>query len=404
MGKHVRIYLVITGILLSLILVLGCSSPAPSPSTTAAPPASTTTQAPASTTVKPSTTTAAPTTTTAAPTTTAAVKAKEISFLGTWPDAHYTTIADKAFMKTVTELTNGSLTFKYYPNQQLYTKDKVAQPLSSGALILADSGIADISMVIPEALVVDGTLYGPLNTYFGVLFDKSKGGGIYDDIIIPALAKKNIKLVGFSTPAAEAWFITTKKPVTKMADYAGMKIRVPAEVHGAIVESWGAKMVLMPSTDVYMALQTGTIDGVLAGANSHIDRKYYEVGKYFQDLPLGGGNYGLMFNMDFWKALTKDEQNAIFKAARQMEIDTTNAAIALDESSRKGMIEKGVERWAPSGDEWAKMQALIGPGQEKLLKPTVGDAVWNAAMKALASVKGNTTPWQTTLNNWTPSY
>ena len=59
-----------------------------------------------------------------------------------------------------------------------------------------------------------------------------------------------------------AILITRKKPISKIGDIKGLKIRAPSPSNIPQVKGWGAAAVYMPVTKIYNSLQTGVLDGV----------------------------------------------------------------------------------------------------------------------------------------------
>jgi TRAP-type mannitol/chloroaromatic compound transport system substrate-binding protein len=58
----------------------------------------------------------------------------------------------------------------------------------------------------------------------------------------------------------DANIIHSKKPVTSVADFKGMKLRVPGGMVAEVFQSFGASTVLLPGSDILQALQRGSID------------------------------------------------------------------------------------------------------------------------------------------------
>lgn len=58
-------------------------------------------------------------------------------------------------------------------------------------------------------------------------------------------------------------FLWTTKPVHTLEDLKGLKIRTPGGMQTGYIKSLGAQPVFMPLGDVYLAMETGTIDGLV---------------------------------------------------------------------------------------------------------------------------------------------
>jgi tripartite ATP-independent transporter DctP family solute receptor len=104
-------------------------------------------------------------------------------------------------------------------------------------------------------------------------------GPVGDKIRARLIAKTGLRILYhvMRTPRE----LTTKKPVKSLADVKGMKIRVPEmEAH---LETWralGATPTPLAFTEVYTALQLGTVDGQENPLGVIYANKFYEVVDY----------------------------------------------------------------------------------------------------------------------------
>ncbi|WP_281354747.1 TRAP transporter substrate-binding protein DctP [Chelativorans alearense] len=105
-------------------------------------------------------------------------------------------------------------------------------------------------------------------------------------------------------------------------------MRVSGSVPGALVEAFGATPVQMPAGEMYNALQTGLIDGIVTGASAVNDFKLDEVANsYSVGAPLGHIMFYLVMNEARYEGLSQ-EQRAI-----------------LDKHTGRGLSQKGEEGW-----------------------------------------------------------
>ena len=87
--------------------------------------------------------------------------------------------------------------------------------------------------------------------------------------------------------------ILTKKPAPKLEDIKGLKVRTfasPLQIEP--MKSIGAIPVPLALTEVIPQLQSGGIDGMLAGMPILTAFKYYDVAKYVTDLQLRADHLG----------------------------------------------------------------------------------------------------------------
>jgi len=106
-------------------------------------------------------------------------------------------------------------------------------------------------------------------------------------------------------------FIWTKKPVSKMADLKGMKLRSPGGHQTNYIKSLGAEPVFMPLGDVYMAMETGTVDGIVTCPPLILAYKLFEVAKYATVLTFGCVSEGTVMNMNSWNRLPADQKKIV---------------------------------------------------------------------------------------------
>ena len=116
--------------------------------------------------------------------------------------------------------------------------------------------------------------------------------------------------------AEDAVLITRSTPVRRPQDMAGMKIRVSSAISAKAVTALGASPVQMPAGDVYNALQTGLIDGVVIGASGITDFKYDEVlGHVTTGIPLGNQSFFVVASTASLKRLPEAQSEALAKAS-----------------------------------------------------------------------------------------
>ncbi len=113
--------------------------------------------------------------------------------------------------------------------------------------------------------------------------------------------------------------LVTKKEIKTPADLKGVKIRTYDKNGANFLRLLGANAVSMPWGDVYSALRTNMIQGVLTSAESTKNGKFWEVLKYFTDIKYAFPLNMVTINLDYWKSLSKAQQKAMLKAAAETE-------------------------------------------------------------------------------------
>ncbi len=145
----------------------------------------------------------------------------------------------------------------------------------------------------------------------------------------------------------------SKRPIKEIADFKGLKIRTtPNPAHVKAFQLLGAIPTPMPFTEVYLALETGTVDGQENPLNIIRSNKFQEVQKFLSFTDHAYTVSIVSMNLRKFKALPADQQKIIVDAAReaatfQRKLNHDQAATDLKEIESKGVaVNKDVNREA----------------------------------------------------------
>ncbi len=101
-------------------------------------------------------------------------------------------------------------------------------------------------------------------------------------------------------------FMWTKKPVRTLEDVKGLRIRSPGGHQTNYIKALGAEPIFMPLGDVYLAMETGTIDGIVTCPPLVLSFKLHEVAKHAVVTTFGCVSEGVIMNNDSWKKTPDD--------------------------------------------------------------------------------------------------
>ncbi|WP_113156457.1 TRAP transporter substrate-binding protein [Nitratireductor sp. OM-1] len=135
--------------------------------------------------------------------------------------------------------------------------------------------------------------------------------------------------------AAEPAIIMTKDvPIRTLNEMKGLKIRTADQVGAAIVQTLGATPVPLPASEMYTAIDTGVIDGIMSDASTIESFKLQEVANYFTvGLPSSTSAYFLVMNRRSFDGLTADQQAAL-NALTGRDLSMAAASSYATEASR----------------------------------------------------------------------
>jgi TRAP-type mannitol/chloroaromatic compound transport system substrate-binding protein len=136
----------------------------------------------------------------------------------------------------------------------------------------------------------------------------------------------------------DANIIHSKKPVNSVADFKGMKLRVPGGMVAEVFQSFGASTVSLPGSDIFPALEKGTIDAAdYVGPAVNWDLGFAQVTKYILFGPPGLMSIyqpvdlmEMSCNLGAWKRLSPEmqalmeEQVKVFSAEHFLGIQKRN--------------------------------------------------------------------------------
>ncbi|MDQ0135985.1 tripartite ATP-independent transporter DctP family solute receptor [Neorhizobium galegae] len=134
-----------------------------------------------------------------------------------------------------------------------------------------------------------------------------------------------------------------RRAVTKLEDIKGLKIRtLQSPIPIELFNSLGANAVPLPYTELYTALETGTVDGQENPFANIINAKFYEVQKYLTVTRHQYNPQIVLISKKFWDGLNDEEKGILQSAATeardfQRKVSREADAKALDEIKKTGM-------------------------------------------------------------------
>ena len=243
----------------------------------------------------------------------------------------------KDWMDLVTERAAGRLKFKFFPAGQLLS-----------ATATWDG--------VRERRVDMGYIYGGYvsgnDPYFGFWdantfsFDdfahaqRALDGGLFA-LADEACRTNKTHLLSTTLYGYEALH-TRDRQIKMTGDLKGLKIRGPSKPGNELVNDLGGVGIFTPSSELYMALQKGTIDGVITSADTAVSRKLYEVLKYTLDIPINIGLGFTFINLDAWNNIPKDLQDLITKASKDVDQKYISLYLKSHKDSMETLAKNGV--------------------------------------------------------------
>lgn len=290
-------------------------------------------------------------------------------------------LASKRLAEIVKAKTNGRITINTYGSGKLGTDPQMQSSLQGGVQELMVGPTSNLAGSVKE--------YALLDLPF-LVSNYKEADALLDGPVGQALAAKldSQGLVGLAYwENGFRHFTNSKRPVNKLEDMAGLKIRVIQNpVFIETFKELGCNPVPMPYTELYGALETRSVDAQENGLGLIESGKFYEVQKY---LSLTGHIYTpyivLASKKWFDKLSDADKtivrQAAVEAAAYQRKVNRDQAAMLVGEMKKHGLQ---VTEVAPA--EIARMRDKVKPVYDKFA-PQIGAALLQQARAEIAKAK-----------------
>ena len=181
---------------------------------------------------------------------------------------------------------------------------------------------------------------------------------------------KGVKLLGVFTHGPGQMF-SVKKPVTSVADLAGMKVRSGGGISEASAKALGASPLVKPAPESYELLSSGVADATFFPSESIKSFNLDKVVKHATYFPGGfySSSFGFFMNEDKWNKLSKQDQDAItsvsgealarlagkaWDAADKVGIEALKAAGVTMVDANPAFVADVRKRTEPLINDWIK--------------------------------------------------
>jgi TRAP-type C4-dicarboxylate transport system substrate-binding protein len=166
--------------------------------------------------------------------------------------------------------------------------------------------------------------------------DATKFTDIFTEIADKAMNKWNIKLTAMYQVPIMDHSMFFKKPVTSLEQLKKLKLRVWTKHQLLSFKSLGVPAQLIPQGDLYVALQTGVVDGAIFLAEVAHTLALQEVAKYeTYMLPLVMAPAAIGVSGKAWKKLDKKNQDAVLAAGDWLTKKSLKDAVMFGENKTK---------------------------------------------------------------------
>jgi len=299
-----------------------------------------------------------------------------------YPTTAVTSINIENIARLIEKKTEGNFQIKVFAPGQLVKERELFTAVSKGMVQGGVSNINYYSKIIPVAEAKYGPFLAMNNQELAYLQLETD----YIKPIRKECAKHNIFFVG-STPTHPAVLIS-RKSVRGLSDMQGFRLR-GAGIYNEIARAWSAVPVSIDPSEMYTALQRGTMDGVFYPIVASVRYKLHEQIKYVIQPGPFETCADLFVCLDSYNALPAEWQKMLIDTF--MKVAVIDAVeVGKEEANEKETFLKnyGVEFIYWSDADVKKAEDLCKPIREKFRAASPASAeVLAIAEKALGEYR-----------------
>ncbi|RMH47458.1 MAG: TRAP transporter substrate-binding protein [Alphaproteobacteria bacterium] len=240
------------------------------------------------------------------------------------------------FGEELAALTGGRITVEVYPNESLGKEMDLINGMQLGTVDMTITGESLQNWAPMAALLAVPYAYKNLEE-----MDAVASGEIGDRIEQQIIEKARIRPIAYFARGPRN--LTSNRPITSPGDLAGLKLRVPNVP--LFVDVWralGAQPVPMAFSEVFTALQNGTIDAqenplaLIYSANFNEVQKYVNLTEHVRSWIY------LTISELTWSKLSDADREAVTEAARRAQAYERELFLADEERLAAILQEKGM--------------------------------------------------------------
>lgn len=293
-----------------------------------------------------------------------------------YPITHTRNIVAQKMAELAQKYSQGRIKIEIFPASQLYSAKEEVDALIMGSVDITLTPSGMVTRYSPSIKIYDPPGLFPTQERL-MKFENASEGGIK---INKTLENKGIKIIFYMHPGPGLLY--SRKPVVKVEDWAGLKIRTPVGiVYEEVVKLLGASGIQMGVADLMTALQQGMVDAVYSALDTSLGTKWHEIVKYGTLYPYQWEGFALV-NLNRWNNLEPEIKKIMEgqvvpeTAAFAAKLDSEQSAKALEVYRQNGVTIYDQTK----GEEYKKFVEKMKPLYKQLEKE-VGKEYFDLALK-----------------------
>jgi tripartite ATP-independent transporter DctP family solute receptor len=293
-------------------------------------------------------------------------------------------VGAERFAELVNAKSGGKLTVRLYPGGTLGSDMQIVSSMQGGTI--------DLSVMVPGSLTGVSKEFGMFDLPF--LFQNAAEAdavldGPFGTKLLAILPSKNLVGLSFWDHGFRN-FTTSTKPITTVADFRGLKVRVQQiPIYVDMMRALDANPVALSFPELYGALESRAVDGQENPLTSIVGSRLHEAQKFLSITRHTYNPLVVVASKKSWDKLTEDERKILMEAANeakpyQRKFSRDAESKALETIKAAGLK---VNELAPA--EVEHLRQKVQPVAEKLAQDS-GAALTKELRDEVARVRAKT--------------
>jgi len=278
--------------------------------------------------------------------------------------------ANSRFSELVTERTDGEVTVNFISGEQLGNDIDVIQQMMQGSVHFYGDVLGWYANWVDDFNILNWGFTFEDNDHLQAFIDSD----IYAELAEQLREEQGIRILAAAPTQPRVLF--AKEPVETPADLEGLKMRVP-EIRAYLLlwETLGTQPSRVAWGEIYLGLQTGTIEAAEGPVSAAYAQKMHEVAPHVMRTDHLISTYHITVNDETFEGLSEENQEIVLETAEEV----VQWARAQAEEETEGVIQD-------MADEGATIhQVDPAPFAEKALagvETMEADGVWSEGLWA----------------------
>ena len=263
--------------------------------------------------------------------------------------------------KKLEAATSGRLSIQMFPAMQLGGEKEMIEQAQLGAVQIARISVGPMGPLVPDFNVFNLPFVFRDNAHMEKVID----GPIGQEILEKLTNHPTAGLVGLAYMNAGTRNVyNSKKPITKVEDLKGLKIRMMGNpLFVDTMNALGGNGVAMGFDQLINGMQTGVVDGAENNEPTYESGQHYRYAKYYSRTGHLMIPEILVFSKKSFESLSKEDQALILKLGKESQAEQRKLWYEKEKESIEKMKAAGVE--INDIADKAAFQAAVKPVWEK---------------------------------------